>query len=119
LPEPFSPFRWSIFNRQNGVLRIGRIDFLKYPGPLSWREWKEPPMTPELQAALNDPKIKTFLWFARVPVWEVEKNKDGTTEIRFRDERFRATFGRQGKNNSRHFSASVLVKDGKVIESRF
>jgi inner membrane protein len=119
LPEPFSPFRWSAFNRQDGVVRNARLDFLKYPGPLSWREWKEPPVTPEMKAALEDPNIKTYLWFARVPMWEGEKKPDGTFEVRFWDERFRATFGRPGEKTSHHFSVSVVVKDGKVIKSEF
>ena len=29
LPEPFSPFRWSVFNRQDGIVRNAHLDFLK------------------------------------------------------------------------------------------
>jgi inner membrane protein len=119
LPEPFSPFRWSVFNRQEGVLRSARVDFLKNPGPLTWQEWREPPQTPEIQAALDDPDIKTFFWFARVPMWEEEKQPDGTAIIHFWDQRFHATFGRGGEKTSRHFGAKVVVKDGKVIQSSF
>ena len=99
LPQTFSPFRWSVFNRQDGIVRNAHLDFLKSFEPLSWRVWKEPPMTPEIQAALNDPKIKTYLGFARVPMWEDEKKPDGTTEVNFRTRDFTPLLAAMAKNN--------------------
>jgi hypothetical protein len=117
LPEPYSPFRWSAFDRKDGLLRGARLDFLKSSDPLDWKEWREPPMTPDIQAALDCPTGKTYLWFARVPMWEAEKQPDGSTVVRFWDERFHLYMN--GESTARRFGAQVRVKDGKVLDSRF
>jgi hypothetical protein len=118
LPEALSPLRWSVFNRQDGVLRYSHLDFMKRSAPLVWTEWKEPLVTPELRAAFNDPEVRSFLWFARIPMWEVKKQVDGSTVVDFWEERYRAVFGKLGSSNARRFGASVVVRDGKVVEPK-
>jgi hypothetical protein len=111
-PQPFSPFRWSAFNRQYGLLRGARLDFLKSSDPLGWKEWRDPPADADVQAALACPLAKTYFWFARVPLWEAEKQTNGDTVVRFWDERFHLYLN--GDNAARRFGASVTVRDGKV-----
>jgi inner membrane protein len=115
-PEPFSPFRWSAFNRGEGLLRNARLDFLKSSGPLYWKEWKEPPLTWEMKTAMEVPAIKTYLWFARVPLWEEEKKPEEVSVIRFWDERFSSSLrGRREMDASKRFGAAVTLKEGKVL----
>ncbi len=111
-PEPFSPFRWSAFNRGGGLLKNARIDFLKSGKPLEWRQWDEPPVTPQVRAAMDSPEGRQYLWFARVPLWEEEKQKDGSTVVDFWDLRFQNRFGKGG--GERRFGARIVVKDGKA-----
>ena len=47
-PQPFSPYRWSAFNRQDSLLRNARIDFLLSPGALEWKEYKDTSPDPRL-----------------------------------------------------------------------
>jgi inner membrane protein len=115
LPEALSPLRWSLFDRQDGVLRYTHLDFMRPHAPLIWTEWKEPPMTPSLHAAFNDPEVRSFLWFARVPMWEETKRPDGTTLVTFWEQRYRSAFGKLGPSNARRFGASVVVRDGQVV----
>lgn len=114
LPEPLSPFRWTIFTRRLSQLQTAHIDFLKNSTPLTWQIWDEPPYTPEIQEAFATPRVKTFLWFARAPMWEEKKNSDGSILVRFWDGRFNATFGALGKSNTHRFGANVLIRNGKV-----
>ena len=114
-PQPFSPYRWSAFNRKDNLLRNARIDFLLSPDALEWKEYKEPPLTPGLQAAMDSPEGKQFLWFSRVPYWEVETLADGSQEIDCWDLRFYAyAFQDQSK---RRFGKKFIVKDGKVLRA--
>jgi inner membrane protein len=118
LPEPLSPFRWSIFSRQERKLRSAHLDFLKPSETLSWQSWEEPRSTPEIIAAFQSPQIKNFMWFARVPMWEEEKRADGSSIVKFWDGRFQATFGRLGQTNTRRFGASVVVRNGTVVNEQ-
>jgi inner membrane protein len=114
-PQPFSPYRWSAFNRQDRLLRHARIDFLLGPGALEWKEYQDPPLTPDLQAAMDSPEGKQFLWFSRVPYWEVASLPDGTQEIDCWDLRFYAyAFQNQTR---RSFGKRFIVKDGKVLKA--
>ncbi|HEY5039597.1 MAG TPA: hypothetical protein VIJ93_11040, partial [bacterium] len=107
------------FERQDHLLRNTRLDFLKNSDPLVWNQWSEPPLTPEIQMAFNEPVIKSYLWFARVPVWEVEKEPDGATKVKFWDERFHASLRGQGNETAHRFGAEVVVKDGKIVSRKF
>jgi membrane-bound metal-dependent hydrolase YbcI (DUF457 family) len=115
-PQLFSPFRWSAYNRENGSLKEAQIDFLKSDAPLKWEKWQEPPKTRDIQAAMDSPEGKQFLWFARVPMWSAEGQTDGTTIVYFWDMRFRDYKMRE--KVSHHFSARFVVKDGKVIQGK-
>ncbi len=116
-PQPFSPFRWSAYNRDNGFLRNARIDFLQNAQPLEWSQWPEPSKTAAVQAVLDSPRGKQFMWFARVPMWREELQADGSTAVYFWDLRFNA-FGRSGQE-SRRFGERFIVKDGRVTEGGF
>jgi hypothetical protein len=116
-PQPFSPFRWSAFNRSGGLLKQAETDFLKGGEPLLWREWAEPPLTADIRAAMESPKGRTYLWFARVPMWEAEKQPDGSTRVRFWDLRFHLPL--RGEDAPKRFGARFLVKDGMVLEGGF
>ena len=113
-PQPLSPYRWSAFNRQDRLLRNARIDFLISPDALGWTDYPDPPMTPDLQAAMDSPEGKQFLWFSRVPYWEARPQPDGTQEISCLDLRF---YAYAFKNQStRRFGKKFTVKDGKVLK---
>ena len=113
-PQPFSPFRWSAFNRGEGLVKHVKIDFLKSGAGLEWDQWPEPPQTPAAQAAMDSPEGKRFMWFARMPMWEEEKKPDGTIEVGFWDMRFQTPYLKD--RVGRRFGARVVVKDGKVVE---
>jgi inner membrane protein len=115
-PQPFSPFRWSAFSRGNGLLKNARIDFLKSAQPLEWQQWPEPPITPNIKAAMESPEGKRYLWFARVPLWEEEKQPDGSVEVGFWDLRFQNNFTKE--RVTKRFKTVIKVKDGRVIDSR-
>jgi hypothetical protein len=51
-------------------------------------------------------------------MWEVKKQVDGSTVVDFWEERYRAVFGKLGSSNARRFGASVVVRDGKVVEPK-
>jgi hypothetical protein len=91
---------------------------LKPSETLSWQSWEEPRSTPEIIAAFQSPQIKNFMWFARVPMWEEEKRADGSSIVKFWDGRFQATFGRLGQTNTRRFGASVVVRNGTVVNEQ-
>jgi hypothetical protein len=84
---------------------------------LGWREWREPAMTPDIRAAMDSPKGKAYLWFARVPMWETVPGPGGSTEVRFWDLRFHLPL--RGEEAPKKFGARFVVKDGKVIEGGF
>lgn len=113
-PQPFSPFRWSVYDREDGLLRNTRVDFLADAGPRQWQEWKEPARDADLQAAMDSPAGRQFLWFARVPLWDEEKQADGSTAVYFWDARFNAYW--HEKRTTRRFGMRVVVKDGRVVE---
>lgn len=112
-PQPFSPFRWLAYDRGDSRLRAAKIDFLRSPEPLEWGEWPEPPKTPDVQTAMDSPQGRQFLWFARVPMWEEEKQADGATVVYFWDLRFRNPVIED--KASRRFGLRVRVKDGQVV----
>ena len=112
-----SPFRWSVFDRGDGLLRNGRIDFLRQAQPLEWRQWPDPPRTPAVQAALGTPLGKKYFWFARVPMWEELPQADGSTLVNFWDMRFNTYLRKDGL--SRSFGAAFRIKDGQAVENRF
>ena len=116
-PLPFSPFRWSIFGRADGVLDQKRVDLLKADPILGSSEWKAPFLTPELQQVMDSPQGKKYLWFARVPVWEEEEQKDGTSVIRFWDMRFQ-NYLDNGQAQKR-FGTVFQVKEGHVTGGDF
>jgi inner membrane protein len=116
-PQPFSPFRWSVFDRGDGLVRNARVDFLKKLQPLSWEEFKEPLKSGNIQAAMDSDRGKIFLWFARVPMWEEKAQPDGSVEVFFWDMRFNNYLLRD--RISRGFGAYFKVKKGMVFESRF
>ncbi|HTC20305.1 MAG TPA: metal-dependent hydrolase [bacterium] len=116
-PQPFSPFRWSAYEREKGLLRNARIDFLKSAEPLEWNEWQEPLRTAAVQAAMDSPRGRDFLWFARVPMWREEAQADGSTAVYFWDLRFNG-YGRSGQESHR-FGERFIVKDGKVTQGGF
>jgi len=116
-PQPFSPFRWSAYNRADGLLKNARIDFLLNRQPLEWNQWLEPPMTPEIKAVMGSEKGKQYLWFARVPMWEEEKQLDGTALVHFWDRRFNARWHKEPE--VRRFGAVFMVKDGQVTGGGF
>jgi len=116
-PQPLSPFRWMAFTRQDGLLWRAQVDFLKSSSPLSHDEWKEPAMTKDLQAAFQSPAAVTYLWFAKVPLWGAEPQKDGTTLVRFWDERFYVPF--RGEDAPKRFGAVIRVKNGIVLSEDF
>lgn len=111
-PQVLSPFRWSAFNRQDGVLRGAHIDFLRYPAVLGWQTWQEPPLTPELKAAMDSLNGKTFMWFARVPMWSEEREADGSFAISCWDLRFYSYY--MGDQIKKRFQQQFVVKNGKV-----
>lgn len=115
LPEPFSPFRWSLFNHKDGEWLSSHLDWLKGRGSLVWNAWREPPITPDLSAALGSQDAARFLRFARVPMWEARPQSDGTTVVVFWDERYRSSYGLLGRANARRFSVRVTVRDGRVL----
>ena len=116
-PQPFSPFRWSAYNRDNGFLRNARIDFLKNDQPLEWSQWPEPLKTAVVQAAMDSPRGKQFMWFARVPMWREEPQTDGSMAVYFWDLRFNADGHPMSSN--RRFGQRFIVKDGQVTEGGF
>ena len=111
-PQPFSPFRWSVFAREDGTLWNRRLDLLKASNDPAQVEWKDPPLTPELHEVLDSPNGKRYLWFARVPVWEEEKQADGSFEVRFWDLRFQRSWDKD--QAGRGFGTVFQVKDGRV-----
>jgi len=113
-PQPLSPFRWSVYSREKGLLKCAQIDFLKSVTPLKWEQWQEPAMTPDIQAAMDSPAGRRFLWFARVPMWSAEKRADGTTLVDFWDMRFRSYAMREKVIH--RFGAEIVARDGKVIQ---
>lgn len=115
-PQPFSPFRWSVFDRADGTLRNAHVDLLGRT-PVSWEEWKEPPSSAAIQAAMGSPMGRQYLWFARVPMWEEMGLPDGSVEVHFWDARFNNYMMKD--RISRRFGAVFKVKDGKVVESDF
>jgi len=114
-PQPFSPFRWSVFNRGDGVLRNARVDFWEKLQPLEWQEWKEPAKTAAVQAAMDSPLGLKYFWFARVPMWEEAREADGSTLVTFWDMRFNNYLMKD--RVSRGFGATFKIKDGRVLES--
>lgn len=114
-PQPGSPFRWLVFNQEDGLIRNTHVDFLGISRPLDWQEWHEPAPTPNIQAAMDSPAVKTFLWFARVPIWEERPQPDGTSLVAFWDLRFNAyLFAKKGL--IRRFGPQIKVRNGKVLE---
>ncbi len=116
-PQPFSPFRWEAFNRQDELLRGGRIDFLKSAGALEWKEWQTPPMSEEAKAVFHSPKGKQFLWFSRIPMWKEEKLPDGSVEVDCWDMRFYTYLWKDQVMG--HFGQKFFVKDGQVLGGGF
>jgi len=116
-PQPLSPFRWSVFDRGDGLLKNARVDFLKGLKPLEWEEWKEPALTPEVRLAMDSPRGKNLFWFARVPMWSEEKLPDGSFQVSFWDMRFNTYLTKQ--RLSKNFGGVFTIKDGQVVESRF
>jgi inner membrane protein len=111
-PQPFSPFRWSAYNRADGLLKNARIDFLLDPQPLEWKQWQEPPATPELKAAQDSANGRKYLWFARVPMWEEVKQPDGSFLVNFWDMRFSNEVVKD--KFARRFGAKFVVQGGQV-----
>ena len=63
---------------------------------------------------MDSPEGRQFLWFSRVPYWEVETLADGSQEIDCWDLRFYAySFQDQTR---RRFGRRFIVKDGKVLK---
>ena len=116
-PQPFSPFRWSAYNRAEGLVRNAYINFLEQAGPTEWNEWKEPPKSAALQLVLDSPEGKQYLWFARMPMWEELKQVDGSTVIYFWDLRFNAYW--HADQTTRRFGEKFVVRDGKVTAVPF
>ena len=111
-------YRFAILNRKNKVVvdLVGCVlTFMDRSHPLFIRY-----KVTARQAARNKASlIKSPKAGNKPPLIAAEKKPDGTVEVKFWDERFHATFGRRGETTSRRFGASVAVKGGRVIESRF
>jgi len=81
-----------------------------------------------IEAAKKLRDVQTYLWFARFPVWNVERGKEGTlveiTDVRFFREGQNDT-GRPGRiaglrTNARGFSFDVVFDgDGRVVSHGF
>ena len=116
-PQPFSPFRWSVFDRGDGLVKNARVDFLRALQPLAWEEYKEPVKSRNVLAAMDSDRGKIFFWFARVPMWEEKQQPDGSVEVFCWDMRFNNYLMRD--RISKGFGAYFKVKNGIVFDSRF
>jgi membrane-bound metal-dependent hydrolase YbcI (DUF457 family) len=110
-PQPLSPFRWSAYNRRDNFLQNAWIDFLKSPEPLVWTNWPLP-MTPEVRAVMDSTEGKQYFWFCREPLWEQERQGDGSVILTVYDMRFQNYLMKE--KIARSFGAKFLVKDGKA-----
>jgi len=110
LPQPGSPFRWSLYVETEKQVFQGfvdlkkkdlpilptpsasffeRLDSLYYPsGRVPFQSTEKLPNSPWVRKALATEGVKFYYWFARFPVVKSVDSKDGRHRIDFVDLRF-------------------------------
>jgi len=118
LPLPPSAVRWDGLIRTPDGVYEGRMNILS-GGSAEFRFVADSPANGYLEAARKLPKVQTYLWFARFPVFRfVERDTQAVVEIS--DLRF---FSRRGRVSSFTFrvafdAAGQVIEQGLVLTRR-
>ena len=114
-PTIFNPFRWIGYAEGATFHSLHSVNLLENFDPTVGAIYYKPERSPKVEAALNDPAVRSYLGFARYACWRITpvNEPEGATQVEIFDLRF-------GSPQAPRFITSVLLDaQNRVIESRF
>lgn len=131
LPQPLSPFHWANFIVTEDTIHRGFVNLIgkdqRTPSPedglfrqvwsqyqpiqmLSYEPWPKTDKSSWVERAMVVEDVRTFFWFARLPVVRYEAVRHGQHRVTFFDLRF------DGIQGSKPFLYEVVFdKEGRII----
>ena len=115
LPQPFSPFRWSLVADEGDGWRMVFVDLLRGNEPVDERFFPRP-SHPAIEVVDATDEGRTLRWFHRLEWQEVRDLGAGRTEVVFRD----AAYEMWPKlRDGSPFAYRFVVEGARVVEHGF
>lgn len=116
LPNPLNPFRWKGIVETSRDFRVIPVDALGDFEPRNAQVFYKLSVTRELKTACDTDPFSYFLYFARFPVWSMDRIGTGTpplTQVHLMDLRF-------GVPGSSRFHCTAIEEErGRLLKAEF
>ncbi|MBN2584369.1 MAG: metal-dependent hydrolase [Planctomycetes bacterium] len=115
LPVPLMPMVWTACYSTPGRTHMG-LAYVLGDTPIDFHTLADSPPSAAIAAVKADPRTRTFLWFARLPVYDEKVDEQGTSTVLIYDARFQGYVPWWGWPKRRPFQLRAVVdRDGQVV----